>query len=298
MLPNQRPELYELIPTNPDIRCANFYTPIQIGYMVNNHFVSVLTTCFNHLVLTPVYTRHELTPWARRGNNGDPPDVFQSSAFYNGIDVNNLYATSTDIIHGLGFATYPIPNNPLNTGDLAPNADFLYQFQRDATFSYLNVAPQWTRFNSGNWERLENGIALLTQRRNNGVATVLTGTLNILTLTEGDFTESIYLLPGDQKLPVPEFFWKFVLYPTVAEQYVFFGSNIPDRAPNFIPTICAQDALQEAQTAWGLGGIDNTDPSLGIIYACRAAEVNHPVIRQIVDDVMAEFNLAPRKHWK
>ena len=72
----------------------------------------------------------------------------------------------------------------LARGHLAPNADFLtYAWQveqhlplptpacqhlhtalssafsgQDATFTFIDVAPQWQSFNAGNWLDLENGV--------------------------------------------------------------------------------------------------------------------------------------------
>ena len=48
-------------------------------------------------------------------------------------------------------------------GHLAPNADFMNYPWQDATFTYIDVAPQWQSFNAGNWLDVENGIRYLSE---------------------------------------------------------------------------------------------------------------------------------------
>ena len=48
-------------------------------------------------------------------------------------------------------------------GHLAPNADFMNYAWQDATFTYIDVAPQWASFNGGNWLDVENGIRYLAE---------------------------------------------------------------------------------------------------------------------------------------
>ena len=45
--------------------------------------------------------------------------------------------------------------NWLARGHLAPDASFVYQEEADATYFYINVAPQFQSFNNQNWKSLE-----------------------------------------------------------------------------------------------------------------------------------------------
>ena len=40
-------------------------------------------------------------------------------------------------------------------GHLSPDAGFIYNVEQDATYYFLNVAPQFQSFNNGNWKILE-----------------------------------------------------------------------------------------------------------------------------------------------
>ena len=40
-------------------------------------------------------------------------------------------------------------------GHLSPDAAFVYQREQDATYFYINAAPQFQSFNNGNWKQLE-----------------------------------------------------------------------------------------------------------------------------------------------
>ena len=43
-------------------------------------------------------------------------------------------------------------------GHLSPDAGFVYNVMQDATYYFLNVAPQFQSFNNGNWKSLEYAV--------------------------------------------------------------------------------------------------------------------------------------------
>ena len=49
-------------------------------------------------------------------------------------------------------------------GHLSPDAAFVYQREQDATYYYINAAPQFQSFNAQNWRFLEEGVRELAQR--------------------------------------------------------------------------------------------------------------------------------------
>jgi len=40
-------------------------------------------------------------------------------------------------------------------GHLSPDAAFIYDFQQEATYFFINVDPQFQSFNNGNWKAAE-----------------------------------------------------------------------------------------------------------------------------------------------
>ena len=49
-------------------------------------------------------------------------------------------------------------------GHLSPDAAFVYQREQDATYYYINAAPQFQSFNAVNWRLLEEGVRELAMR--------------------------------------------------------------------------------------------------------------------------------------
>ena len=60
-------------------------------------------------------------------------------------------------------------------GHLTPNADFNTAQERDFTMITTNIAPQWQRFNGGNWNNLEAAVRQYATNTNHDLY-VFTGT--------------------------------------------------------------------------------------------------------------------------
>lgn len=295
-VPGAAPKLKQIEYHDAASTCVNQYTQIDVGYSIaDEKFVPVFTTCFDETNLSPVYSRETVTPWARQGQHGTRPNIFKGSSVYGGRNIANLYATVHTILTKLGINTYSTPLNSLVKGHLAANGDFLYKFQRDATFFYPNVAPQLAKFNEGNWNKLENRIAYIAENIVQNDATVLTGTLNVLSLVGTKGAKEVFLVPKKSKIPVPEYFWKFVFYSTKQVGLVFFGVNNDnpgtEQGNNFLAEICEEDVFSLIQNDWGLQNINNGDKSLGIIYACKLNRLRHALMTKIVPNVLNEFGV-------
>ncbi len=46
----------------------------------------------------------------------------------------------------------------LARGHLSPDAAFVYDAFQEATYYFINVAPQFQSFNNGNWKALEGRV--------------------------------------------------------------------------------------------------------------------------------------------
>ena len=80
-------------------------------------------------------------------------------------------------------------------------ATFVFKY---STFYYINAAPQWQTFNSGNWLSVENSVRSLAEDQGRELV-VYTGTNGVMRLKdeEGDEVD-IFLYPEEGRLPVPK----------------------------------------------------------------------------------------------
>ncbi len=75
---------------------------------------------------------------------------------------------------------------------------------QDATFYYINCAPQWQSFNAGNWLGIEDGVRAYVEDNGRDLV-VYTGTSGVMELDDVDGSKvEIYLYPDENRLPVPK----------------------------------------------------------------------------------------------
>lgn len=155
-------------------------------------------------------------------------------------------------------------------GHLAPDADFIYKEWQDATYYFLNAAPQWQSFNGGNWVAVEAAVRDYARSAGSRLQ-VFTGTLGQLAMKNdaGRMTK-IYLSKGKKPyIPVPEFFWKAVYDPASDDAVVFVGLNNPhfQGDPSAEASICP-DRCAEARWFFGF---QSSIPK-GFLYCCSYQE--------------------------
>ena len=147
------------------------------------------------------WVAYELTPGevavniAREGNFREDPDVLTGSA-------------SLDDYRGSGF----------DRGHLAPVGDMNFdEVAMEESFFMSNISPQDRSFNAGIWSRLENQVREWATERDG--LYVITGPIL------GEVNRSI----GDNKVTVPDFFYKVLLDERGAESQMI-GFVMPNRA--------------------------------------------------------------------
>jgi hypothetical protein len=99
-------------------------------------------------------------------------------------------------------------------------------FRQDATFYFLNVAPQWKKFNSGNWLSSELQVRHFAEEHEKSL-NVFTGTHGTLTLPDTTGVLREVFLDKRSLIPVPLFYWKLVHDPEENKAIVFVGVNSP-----------------------------------------------------------------------
>jgi len=156
-------------------------------------------------------------------------------------------------------------------GHLAPKTDFIFGSQQAATFHYANAGPQWNKFNSGNWNKLEMAVRQLAIRKLRKL-TIYTGTYGTY---EMDGTK-MYLArdaSGELTMPVPLVFWKVVYDENNDEAVAFIGLNDPDGDPadnaamRMCPDLCSK-------ISWATF---KQNPEIGLMYCCTVQEFSKTI---------------------
>eukprot|EP00091_Calanus_sinicus_P020910 TRINITY_DN5982_c0_g1_i1.p1 TRINITY_DN5982_c0_g1~~TRINITY_DN5982_c0_g1_i1.p1 ORF type:complete len:403 (+),score=107.57 TRINITY_DN5982_c0_g1_i1:79-1287(+) len=196
---------------------------------------AVLTVCYDTETSVNIWSRHSL--WDEinaRDHNNDSP--FFNPDDYFDFDVNHYYTMATQketiagIVRSEDLADKYVQDFDsglfLARGHLAPNADFIFYSWMDATYHFVNVAPQWQAFNGGNWMYFENGCRDFAVDRQLDLV-VYTGTHGVCQLedVDGEMVD-IFLYNGD-RLPVPRYYWKVLFDPLAGAGVAVIGVNNP-----------------------------------------------------------------------
>merc|ERR550519_308318 len=211
------------------------HTFIEIGFIVSSSMAKTISVCHDLTTSRTVYSSHVLWDEISARDHGNDSPHFNPDSFF-GFDVNHFYtmAQQKDTIAGLvgsdELADKYIGDFDsglfLARGHLAPNGDFVFYSWMDASYHFINVAPQWNIFNAGNWMYFEMGVRDFAVERTLDLQ-VYTGTHEVCQLEDvnGNLVD-IFLYDGD-KLPIPRFYWK-ILYDPVGNAGVgVVGVNNP-----------------------------------------------------------------------
>lgn len=270
---------------------------IHIGYNINGSHSPLIETAFNASVKRAIYSHHEIVPVLVTGQQ------VVTSAFPKNFRADKLFDASDDTRFTFDAQRQTICNDTLHLlpsecdayfeksrrflarGHLAPAADFIYLSAKRATYSLINVAPQWQQLNNGPWKQLEAGVrakCLVT----NDTLDVFTGTLGTLRLRDsrsGVLTE-LYLNAAAAKMPVPAMFFKIVVNRSSAKGVVFLAVNNPMATEDEVQRLkesarCSDvaDTMTWPRSLWfnGTDRIDRTTAefrSAGYMFACAVKD--------------------------
>lgn len=267
-----------------DRRCgiAGYETLIEVGFEVGNRFLQIMDICHDERLQSTLYSNYILTPGNAGFQRSFPRPSFLTGIFFDGKNVDRLYTriTQKETIGGiLGESRIAelfddTRDIYLARGHLAAKADYIYGSQQRATFYFVNVAPQWQRFNGGNWERVESGIREFVAQRNI-VAEMFTGTFGVLELKDvnGDY-QSIYLSldsNNNKQLPVPRLYYKVIFDTNTHRGIAIIGVNNPHVTPEEFAsnryTLCNDVSHLINWIGW-----NQSDVELGYTYACDVNE--------------------------
>jgi hypothetical protein len=143
--------------------CANGPgTFIRNGWQFGADFIPLFDMCHDKNLALNYYTIN--TVYGRSANADDKANSrpsFSQSSYYPGLSVNTLYtqAEQTKTIAGIVGSDalagqYIVPNTEyyLSRGHMAPDGDFIDAASQDASYYFMNAAPQFQTFNNGNWK--------------------------------------------------------------------------------------------------------------------------------------------------
>ncbi|KAG4069699.1 hypothetical protein HA402_002278 [Bradysia odoriphaga] len=257
---------------------------IQIGFNItNDRFLNIIDVCYNRTHETTFYTHHIQMPQNIGFQRSVPrPHFIRGQFFKQAPNINKLFNRNkqkTVFEQTLGhsnISTHFADDKKslfLVRGHLTPKVDFLFGSQQRATFWLINSAPQWQSFNSGNWERIEQGIRQLIADRNI-VANIYTGTYGILSYRDAiGQAKPIYLsnkFNGSSVVPVPKLFYKVVLTVDSTLGVAVIGVNNPFATIEEIESeyvICEDVADELLWFKW-----DRKNIVKGYTYACEVNE--------------------------
>lgn len=144
--------------------CANGPgTFIRNGWEFGADFIPLFDMCHDEALALNYYAID--TVYGRSANaddkTNDRPYYFSQDVYFPGISVNTQYTqveqtkTIAMIVGSEELAAqYIVPNTEyyFARGHLAPDADFIDAASQDASYYFMNTAPQFQIFNNGNWK--------------------------------------------------------------------------------------------------------------------------------------------------
>lgn len=266
--------------------CYQNSVMVEDGFnLEDGRFARVLELCHDEVNDRTHYVRSQLSPANKQFQHSTPRPPFIQGRFFQGRNVNKLYTvamqrkTIANIMNSMSRAAEiiqdPKTEQFLARGHLVPKADFVFGSQQRATFYYVNVSPQWQKFNSGNWERVETSARNLAAKRNINLD-VYTGTYGVARVADGngDLRE-LYLdfVPnGVSRIPVPAIYYKILHNRSDNSGIAIIGvnniyTNLEEIQNEY--TFCDDVSSSIKWISWGK---HRENIRVGYSYACKVNE--------------------------
>uniref|UniRef100_A0A182PEJ3 DNA/RNA non-specific endonuclease/pyrophosphatase/phosphodiesterase domain-containing protein n=1 Tax=Anopheles epiroticus TaxID=199890 RepID=A0A182PEJ3_9DIPT len=277
-------------------RCHDNGTIVRVGFSVDvDRFAKLYELCFDETTLRTHYVKHQLTPHNDHHQRAVKRPSFLQGGFYDGLKMATLYsfagqhATLARILSSPARANAVLSSKKglfFARGHLAAKSDFVFGAHQRASFWFMNVAPQWQRFNGFSWQRIETSVKAYVAA-NDLRLTVYTGTYGVLKLLDGNGDgQEIYLdfdanrdPPG--RVPAPALFYKVLLDEEHDAGLAVVGVNNPYATPEEIASeyvVCEDVSGAVRWLRWDRNTIDD-----GYVYACDVNEFNRVTGHLVLD---------------
>ena len=266
--------------------CLQNFSQIEIGYDVPEKFIPVLEICRDNATHETYYVKSEMSK-SISGHQSSPRPSWKTHNLFPGRNINELYTKKNQlrilgiILNSQELAEEYIEKYQLQRGHLAAKADFIYSSEQNSTFSFINVAPQWSSFNNGNWKYIETAIRKFVPDNNLKVI-IYTGVHGQMTLRDKNDEERPVFLDIDENnngyIRAPKFYWK-IIYDSVRKLALsFIGVNDPFREKISKDMFLCPDISDSPSVTWLTKSWKNRkNISLGYSYVCLYEELKKVV---------------------
>ncbi|XP_016997013.3 uncharacterized protein [Drosophila takahashii] len=268
----------------------------QLSALASDDFLQTYDVCHNEETEVTRYVHHVLYPGSAQYQRSVSRPTFIPGDFYGGKDVNTLYTqvqqniTVTQILGTDASPYFNISGNVyLARGHLSAKTDFVFGAAQQASFFFVNAAPQWQTFNGGNWERIEDSVRKFVADENM-TADCYTGTWGVSTLPDVDGVEKELYLDFDENnnglIPVPKLYYRVVIDRLSRKGIVLLGVNNPHAKLEQIEReyiICEDIGDQLSWVSW-----TKEDLKRGYSYACTVEDFIAVVKDLPLDELQVE----------
>lgn len=260
----------------------------EVGFDIGTRFLRIMDICHDEYSESTLYSHFLQTPANAGFQRSFPRPSFVTGDYFGRRNIDKQYTQVSQkqtIGRILGESRInEIFDNPndiyLARGHLAAKADYIFGSQQRGTFYFINVAPQWQKFNGGNWENVESSVRAFVSNRNI-YSEIYTGTWGVLQMRDvNGVYKPLYLdfdIYNNGLIPIPALYYKVVIDLYTRKGIVLIGVNNPHATPEEIAnvyTICQDYSHLINWINW-----DRTNVKRGYSYACDVNDfirtVNH-----------------------
>ncbi|EDW41321.1 uncharacterized protein LOC6605502 [Drosophila sechellia] len=257
---------------------------LEVGFQLSSSssddFLQTYDVCHDELSEVTRYVHHVLYPGSDQYQRSVSRPSFIPGDFYGGKDVNTLYTQvqqNITVSEILGMDASPYFNTTGNVylarGHLSAKTDFVFGAAQQASFFFVNAAPQWQTFNGGNWERIEDSVRKFVADENITVD-CYTGTWGVSTLPDINGIERELYLDFDENnnglIPVSKLYFRVIIDRESRNGIVLLGVNNPHATIEQIKKeyiICQDIGAQLSWVSW-----TKEDLKRGYSYACTVED--------------------------
>lgn len=202
-------------------RCHSGGILVDVGFQIGTRWLHLYTVCHDLVLETNWFVHYRFTPVSAANQRNVARPAWTQVGFYTASNVNHLYTrpqhrtTISTILGDQAAAERFILPEPSDfffaRGHIAAMTDFILASQQQATFHFLNAAPQWQTFNGGNWDSVEISSRRLASDRGLNLD-VYTGTFGITNLwNTAGIRRQIFLDWPAGRIPAPQIYYKVLI---------------------------------------------------------------------------------------